>query len=122
MIALITVYLTAWLAVVLGHYGWAVACIASGGCIHRYTVPVLAFMLAVLPPLRCPRLYPEAYVHRCFVFEPSEDHIRQDSQHLKNLVMFPPGALVCAWCCPFPNMQVNTDACVAACTSVWFFC
>ena len=29
---------------------------------------------------------------RCFVFEPSEDHIRQDSQHLKNLVMFPPGA------------------------------
>eukprot|EP00798_Chlamydomonas_sp_ICE-L_P005284 gene5284-18530_t len=35
--------------------------------------------------------YPEAYVHRCFVFEPSEDHIRQESQHLKNLVMFPPG-------------------------------
>ncbi|GLI65614.1 hypothetical protein VaNZ11_009180 [Volvox africanus] len=39
------------------------------------------------------RSYPEALVTRCFVFEPSEEHIRQerDCQQLSDLVMFPPG-------------------------------
>ncbi|GFR47239.1 hypothetical protein Agub_g8923, partial [Astrephomene gubernaculifera] len=39
------------------------------------------------------RSFPEAFVARCFVFEPSEEHIRQerDCQQLPDLVMFPPG-------------------------------
>ncbi|EFJ44735.1 hypothetical protein VOLCADRAFT_106329 [Volvox carteri f. nagariensis] len=66
-------------------------------------------VLAILGVVHCPmcsnvqqaydefkkicRSYPEALVTRCFVFEPSEDHIRQerDCQQLSDLVMFPPG-------------------------------
>lgn len=40
----------------------------------------------------CKEQFPEARVSRCFVFEPSEDHIVQDNkQHIPGVVVFPPG-------------------------------
>lgn len=52
--------------------------------------------MKVTPPHPA-RSYPEAFVSRCFFFEPAEEHLRQEracagpQQPLTDLVMFPPG-------------------------------
>jgi hypothetical protein len=53
-------------------------------------------------------MFPEALVQRCFVLEPSEDHIRQSAHALTNLVMFPPGDWLPGRGTALPALQQNS--------------